>query len=75
MSQEIRVRVQPRSSRNRVEWLDDGSAKVWTTAPPVEGEANDAVLRLLADALGVPPRRLELVSGFQGRNKVFRLAD
>jgi uncharacterized protein (TIGR00251 family) len=67
------LRVTPAARRNAVEELPDGRLKVQVTAPPEDGRANDAVRRLLARALGVAPSRLTLVSGAQGRDKVFRL--
>lgn len=63
------VRVQPRSSRNSAELTADGSLKVWTTAPPVEGEANTAVCALLAKRLKIAPSRISVVSGDKGRQK------
>jgi hypothetical protein len=44
--------------------------KVRVAAPPVDGEANHALLRLLARRLGVAPSQLRLVSGETGRTKV-----
>jgi uncharacterized protein (TIGR00251 family) len=64
------VRVQPRSSRNAVEGLLGDALKVRLTAPPVEGAANDALVALLADELGVPRRSIRIVSGETGRNKL-----
>ncbi|MBI5515657.1 MAG: DUF167 domain-containing protein [Deltaproteobacteria bacterium] len=67
------VRAQPRASRERVEGVVviDGEAvlKVALTAPPVEGEANRALVDLLAGVLGVPRRCVTLVQGARGRNK------
>jgi uncharacterized protein (TIGR00251 family) len=42
-------------------------------APPEDGRANEAVLRLLAETLGLPRRDVELVSGRSGRDKVVAL--
>lgn len=66
----VAVRVQPRASRNAVVGEHDGALKVALTAPPVDGEANAALLAFLADALGVPKRAVRLVSGDTGRSKV-----
>lgn len=63
------VKVQPRSSRNAVEVQSDGGLKVWTTAPPVEGEANAAVCGFLAKKLKLAPSRVTIVSGEKGRKK------
>ena len=49
--------------------------KVRVTAPPERGAANDAVVRLLADALGVPARDVTIVSGHGRREKTVEVAD
>ena len=64
------VRVQPRSSRNAVDGVHGDALKIRLTAPPVEGAANDALVALLADELGVPRRSIRIVSGETGRNKL-----
>ena len=69
---EFAVRVQPNASRNRVE-VEGETIRIAVTAAPVEGEANAAVIRLLARALGVAPGRLRLVRGASGRDKRVRL--
>ena len=50
-----------------------GAWKVRVTAPPVDGRANAAVLRLVAETLAVPRARVTLVSGHGGRDKVVEL--
>ncbi len=64
------VRVQPRSSRSGVDGLYGEALKVRVTAPPVEGAANEAVVEVLAEALGVPRRMVRIVAGDAARNKV-----
>ena len=53
----------------------DGVLRVRVTAPPVDGAANDGLLRLLASELGVPRRALRLVSGETARHKVVAVDD
>lgn len=67
------VRVQPRSSRERLEGLHGDLLKVALNAPPVEGAANAALLRLLSGVLGVPPSALEVVRGQTGREKAVEI--
>jgi len=64
------VAVQPRASRNAVAGLHGSALKLLLTAPPVEGAANTACLRLLADLLGVSRARLSIVKGAKGRQKL-----
>ena len=69
----FRVRVQPRASKNQLAGVMDGALKVRLTAPPVDGEANEACLKYLARLLGVPVKSVQLISGHTGRNKTFRV--
>ena len=69
----FRVRVQPRSSRNQVAGILDGALKIRLTAPPVEGEANEACRSFLAELLGVSRSQVAIVAGVAGRNKVVRV--
>ncbi len=64
------VRLTPRASQDRVVGWEGDVLRVRVTAPPVEGRANEALLRLLARALDVPTRRVRLVRGQTQRNKV-----
>lgn len=68
----LTVRVTPRAARDRVDGFDaDGVLRVRVTAPPAEGEANAAVVKLLSRALGLPARDVVLVSGATARRKMF----
>jgi uncharacterized protein (TIGR00251 family) len=64
------VRVQPRASRSAIEGVHAGALKVRLTAPPVDGAANEALVELLADRLGVPKRAVVIVGGASSRTKV-----
>lgn len=59
----------PRASRERILGLHDRALKVALTAAPVEGAANEALVRLLAKALGVPRGAVRIVRGELSRNK------
>lgn len=69
---EIAVRVTPKASRDRIA-VEDGMIRVYVTVVPEDGKANQAVVKLLARALGVAKTRLTLVRGAASRDKVFRL--
>lgn len=68
------VLVQPRASRAKVGPLHDGRLKVSVTSPPVDGEANAAVIDLIAKTLGVSRGSVEVVSGASSRRKTVRVA-
>ena len=65
----ITVRVHPRASRAKTAWKD-GVLEVWVTAPPVEGAANQAVVRAIAAELGCPPSTVTVRSGARSRIKL-----
>ena len=66
------VRVRPGASRTSVggSYGDQPALIVAVTAPAVDGRATDAVIAALADALGVRPREIRIVSGMTARSKV-----
>jgi uncharacterized protein (TIGR00251 family) len=67
----VRVRVQPRASRNEVLGVVDSQLRIRTSAAPADGKANKAVVRLLADYFQVAPSRISLTHGSAHRNKRF----
>ena len=71
---ELELFVQPRASRTRAAGEHGGRLKVQVAAPPVEGEANVALVSFLADALGVRKADVALVRGEGGRRKSVRIA-
>jgi uncharacterized protein (TIGR00251 family) len=71
----VRVRVQPRASRDEILGRRaDGAFGVCVMAPPVDGQANAAVTGLVAKALGVPRSAVTVVRGERGREKLLRVA-
>jgi uncharacterized protein (TIGR00251 family) len=71
----LSVRVTPRAKRNEVAGIRNGDLHIRTTAPPADGKANKAVVRLLADYLDVAPSRINLLRGEAHRNKQFLVKD
>lgn len=70
---EVQVRVVPRSSRDRLAGVLGHRLKLQVTSPPVDGEANRAVLELMAKSAGLPARAASLAAGMTGRSKTVRL--
>ncbi len=70
----LSVRIQPRASKNEVIRTEDGGIKIRLTAPPVDGAANEALVKFLADLLGTSKSQIEIVSGHTSRDKVIRIA-
>jgi hypothetical protein len=70
----LRVRVQPRASREGLLGEREGALVVRLTAPPLEGRANQALARLLGKALGVAPSAVRVVRGETGRDKLVAVA-
>jgi uncharacterized protein (TIGR00251 family) len=66
----FRVRAVPRASRTEAAGVHGDALRVRLAAPPVDGEANDALTRFLARALGVSRSAVTLAKGASGRSKV-----
>jgi uncharacterized protein (TIGR00251 family) len=76
----ISVRVVPRSAHNKLEWEPattggQRSLRARLTAPPVDGAANEALIRLLAAQLDIPKRAITIVRGATSRQKIIEIAD
>ena len=67
------VRVIPRAPQEEFGGIRGSALVVRVSAPPVEGAANEAVLRVLSDALGVPASDLAIISGHHSRDKTLRV--
>ncbi len=69
----LSIRVQPRASRDEIVGVYGDHLKIRLTAPPVDGKANQHLLRFLAKFCQVPRARVELISGQTGRTKKVRI--
>lgn len=70
----IKLKIQPRSSRNEVVgFLEDGTLKIKLSAPPVEGQANQAVIKFLAEILNLPAGNIVIISGKTSHNKLISI--
>lgn len=70
----LTVKVTPRASRDAILGAEEGWLRVALTAPPVDGKANEAARRFLAEALGVPRGDVRLLAGQTARLKRFAVA-
>ena len=73
-SARLTLRVSPGAARSAVVGRHGAAWKVRVAAPPEDGKANDAVVRLLASTLAVPERDVRIVSGRASRDKTVALA-
>ena len=66
----LTLHVQPGAKRTEVMGLHGEALKIRLAAPPIEGRANEALLKFIAERFGVPLRQVELKQGGQSRHKV-----
>jgi uncharacterized protein (TIGR00251 family) len=69
----LHILVQPRASRSEIVGPHGDALKVRLAAPPVDGAANEELVRLLAREYGVPRGAVEIVSGLSSRRKTVRV--
>ena len=70
---DLAIRVQPRAKRSEVAGERGGAVLIRVSAPPVDGKANEAVCRLIAERVGVPRSAVRIVRGESSRDKVVRI--
>ncbi len=69
----ISVKVKPGSKKENVERIDDTNFIAHVKAPPVEGKANEALVRLLSDYFGVPKSKILIIKGTAGKYKLVEI--
>jgi len=69
----VDIQAKPRSSREAVGPVQADRLLVAVNAPPVDGKANEAVVRVLAETFGVPRSAVSIVRGETGKKKTVRL--
>lgn len=69
----LTVRVIPRAARSAIAGTRDDALLIRLCAPPVDGAANDELIRLLAEQLDIPKRNIEIVTGHHSRTKRVRI--
>lgn len=68
-----RIKVKPNSRRQTIVEELDGSLSVHLKSPPVEGKANDELIKLLANKFDLPKSRITIKSGLSSRNKLVEI--
>jgi len=66
----LQIITKPKSRINKVVKLTDSVYEVSTTAPPVGGRANDAVINMLSEYFCLHKNQVQIITGFTSRNKV-----
>ena len=69
----VKVRVQPKTSRNEIISQFDGTLKVFLTVSPVEGKANEALVKIIAKEYNVAKSRVRIVQGLKSRDKIVEI--
>jgi len=72
-SVEIALRVHPRARRAGITGIHDNRIKLAVNAPPEDGQANRAIVKLIAATLGVASRQVEIIRGATSRSKDVRV--
>jgi len=67
------VRIVPRASRSEIAGEQSGALRVRIAAAPVEGAANQELIKLLAKTFKLPQKAVEIVSGAASKNKIVRI--
>jgi uncharacterized protein (TIGR00251 family) len=65
----LEIKVIPGASKNMMK-EEGGITKIYLTAPPVDGKANQALIKFLAEHYKVSKSRIEIIKGEKSRNKV-----
>ena len=69
----IFVKAKPNAKEEKIEKISENSFIVWVKAPPRNGLANRAIIQVLAEYFKTSPSRVELVSGFSSKQKLFEI--
>lgn len=71
----LAIKVIPKANKSEIVGMEGEELKVRLKAVPEKGEANEALILLLSQTLGVPKSSIELVSGFKSRHKKVKVHD
>ncbi|ACK69132.1 protein of unknown function DUF167 [Gloeothece citriformis PCC 7424] len=71
----IQVKVKPNAKHQKIEEAEDGSLIISLKSPPVEGKANQELIKLLAQKYRVTKSQISIQSGLSSRNKLIEILD
>ncbi|NQU74470.1 MAG: DUF167 domain-containing protein [Candidatus Omnitrophica bacterium] len=69
----ISVKLKPSAKQERIEKLEENNFLVWVKEKPVEGKANEALIKILSEHFGVSRSRVSLLKGKTSRQKIFEI--
>jgi uncharacterized protein len=69
----IDILIAPKASRTRIVGEHDNRLKIQLAAPPVDNQANESLVKFLAEVLDIPKAQIEIVGGHAGKRKTVRL--
>lgn len=71
----LNVRVQPSAKKDEITgWMDDGTLKVKVRGKPLEGKANESLIKFFSVIFGIPRNNIEIISGDKSRNKRLKIS-
>ncbi|MBC7825917.1 MAG: DUF167 domain-containing protein [Candidatus Parcubacteria bacterium] len=69
----FKVKVKPNSKQQKIEQQDDGSFLIHLKSPPVDGKANQELIKLLSDRFNLPKCHITIKSGVSSKHKLIEL--
>ncbi|BAY21729.1 hypothetical protein NIES2100_14860 [Calothrix sp. NIES-2100] len=73
MQKKVKVKVKPNSKQQKIEEQTDGSLNVHLKSPPVDGKANEELIKLLAEKFNVPLSHIQIKLGATSRQKLVEI--
>ncbi|REG10944.1 DUF167 domain-containing protein [Pelolinea submarina] len=71
----LNVRVQPSAKKDEITgWMDDGTLKVKVRGKPLEGKANESLVKFFSEIFDIPRNNIEILSGDKSRNKHLKIS-
>ncbi len=71
----IKVKVQAKSSQEKIEETGIDEYKIWVTAPPAENQANEAMIEILAEHFNTAPSKIKILSGHKSSHKLVEIGE